>query len=52
VVDGKLIKEDGLYAIERTAAVSRLIEAGVLLDQGFGTPSGWISTADGRIARA
>ena len=36
VVDGKLIKDDGLYAIERTVAVSKLIEAGVLLDQGFG----------------
>lgn len=52
VVDGKLIKDDGLYAIERTAAVSRLIEAGVLQDQGVGIPSGWISTADGRIAKA
>jgi hypothetical protein len=31
---------------------SVLIEAGVLLDQGVGIPSGWISTADGRIARA
>jgi hypothetical protein len=52
VVDGKLIKDDGLYAIERTAAVSRLIVAGVLLDQGVVIPSGWISTVDGRIARA
>lgn len=51
VVDGKLIKDNGLYAIERTAAVSRLIEAGVLLDQGFRIPSGWISTADGRIVK-
>jgi hypothetical protein len=52
VVDGKLIKEDGLFAVERTAAVSRLIEAGgVLLDQGVRIPGGWISTADGRIAR-
>jgi hypothetical protein len=51
VVDGKLIKEDGLFAIERTAEVSRLIEAGVLLDQGVGIPSGWISTADGRIVK-
>jgi hypothetical protein len=51
VVDGKLIKEDGLFAIERTNAVSRLIEAGVLLDQGVGIPSGWISTADGRIVK-
>jgi hypothetical protein len=32
--------------------VTKLIEAGVLLDQGFEIPSGWISTADGRIARA
>jgi len=51
VVDGKLIKEDGLFAVERTATVSKLIEAGVLLDQGVGIPSGWISTADGRIAK-
>jgi len=51
VVDGKLIKDDGLFAVERTAAVSKPIEAGVLLDQGVGIPSGWISTADGRIAR-
>jgi hypothetical protein len=52
VVDGKLIKEDGLFAIERTVAVSRLIEVGVLLDQGVGIPSGWINTADGRIVKA
>jgi hypothetical protein len=52
VVDGKLIKDDALYAVERTAAVSRLIDAGVLLDQGVGIPSGWISTADGRIVKA
>lgn len=52
VVDGKLIKEDGLFAVERTAAVSKLIEAGVLLDQGFEIPSGWINTADGRIMKA
>ncbi len=51
VVDGKLIKDAGLFAIERTAAVSKLIEAGVLLDQGVGIPSGWISTADGRIVK-
>jgi hypothetical protein len=51
MVDGKLIKDDGLFAIERTAEVSRLIESGVLLDQGFGIQSGWISTADGRIAK-
>jgi hypothetical protein len=38
VVDGKLIKEDGLFAVGKTAAVSRLIEAGVLLDQGVGDP--------------
>jgi hypothetical protein len=31
--------------------VSRLIEVGVLLDQGVRIPGGWISTADGRIAR-
>jgi hypothetical protein len=52
VVDGKLIKGDGLFAVERTAAVSRLIEAGVLLDQGFGIPSDRISAADGRIVKA
>ena len=52
VVDVKLIKDDGLFAIERTAEVSMLIESGVLLDQGFGIPSGWISTADGRIVKA
>lgn len=51
VVDGKLIKDDGLFAVERTAVVSRLIEAGVLLDQGVGIPSGWISTVDGRIVK-
>lgn len=51
VADGKLIKDDGLFAVERTAAVSKLIEAGVLLDQGFGIPSGWVSTADGRIVK-
>gem|GEM_PF-1536480 len=51
VVDGTLIKDDGLFAIERTAAVSKLIEAGLLLDQGVGIPSGWISTADGRIVK-
>jgi hypothetical protein len=50
VVDGELIKDDGLFSIERTAEVSRLIEAGVLRDQGGGIPSGWISTANGRIA--
>jgi hypothetical protein len=50
-VDGKPIKDDGLYAIERTAAVSRLIEAGVLLDRGFEIPSGGISTRDGCIVK-
>jgi hypothetical protein len=52
VVDGKLIKEDGLIDIEQTVAVSKLIEAGVLLDQGFGILSSWISTADGRMVKA
>jgi hypothetical protein len=51
VVDGKLIKEDGIFAVEQTAEVSRLIDAGVLLDQGVVIPSGWVSTADGRMAR-
>lgn len=32
--------------------MSRKKEAGVLLDQRFGIPSGWISTADGRIVKA
>jgi hypothetical protein len=36
VVDGKLIKDDGLFAVERTAAVSRLIDAGVLLGEDGG----------------
>lgn len=52
VVDGKLIKEDGLFAVERTVAVTKLIDAGVLLDQCLGIPSGWVSTADGRIVKA
>jgi hypothetical protein len=52
VVDGKLIKDDGLFAVERTASVSRLIKTGVLLDQSVGIPSGWISTQDGRIVKA
>jgi hypothetical protein len=51
VVDGKLIKVGGFYAIERTAAVSKLIEVDVLLDQGVGIPNGWISTVDGRIVK-
>jgi hypothetical protein len=51
VVDGKLIKDDGLFAVERTAAMLMLIEAGVLLDQGVGIPNGLISTADGRIVK-
>jgi hypothetical protein len=50
-VDGKLIKDDGLSAIERTATASRLIDAGVQLYQGLGIPSGWISTADGRVVK-
>jgi hypothetical protein len=49
---GKLIKDDGLFAVEQTVAASKPIEAGVLLDQGFGIPCGWISAADGRIVKA
>ncbi|MDD2755122.1 MAG: hypothetical protein PHS80_06275 [Methanothrix sp.] len=51
MVDGKLIKDDGLFAVERTVAVSKLTEAGVQLEQGFGIPSGWVGTADGRIVK-
>lgn len=47
VVDGKLIKDDGLFAVERTAAVSKLIEAGLRRDQGV-----WIKTADRRANKA
>jgi hypothetical protein len=49
--DGKLIRDVSLFAVERTDAVSKLIEAGVLQDQGGGIPSGWISTADGRVVK-
>ncbi|MDD4653370.1 MAG: hypothetical protein PHQ34_14205 [Methanothrix sp.] len=35
MVDGKLIKDSGLFAVERMAAALMLIKAGgVLLDQG------------------
>jgi hypothetical protein len=39
VVGGKLIKDYGLFAVERMATVSKLIEPAVLLDQDVGIPS-------------
>ena len=51
VIDGKLIKPCHLYAIERTEAALKAIEAGLLVDHGFVIPSGWISTPDGRVVK-
>jgi len=51
VIDGTLIKPGFLYALERTEATLKAIEAGFLIDHGFSIPSGWISTPDGRIVK-
>ena len=51
VIDGKLIKPCHLYAIERTEAALKAIEAGLLVDHGFVIPSSWISTPNGRVVK-
>jgi hypothetical protein len=52
VVDGRLIKDSGLFAVERVAAAMMRIKAGVPLDQGVGIPNGWIGTANGCVSKA
>ncbi|MDQ1282562.1 MAG: hypothetical protein QG666_351 [Euryarchaeota archaeon] len=47
---GRLVKDDYLYAIERTAAESKLIEDSVLLYQSLGVPSDGTSKLEGGIA--
>lgn len=51
VIDGTLIKPGFFYALERTEATLKAIEAGFLIDHGFSIPSGWISTPDGRVVK-
>ncbi len=51
MIEGKLLMPNMLFALPRTEALQRAMEAGWILDQGVSIPSGWITTKDGRIVR-
>ncbi len=51
VIDGNLLMPDMLFALPRTEALQRAIEAGWIIDQGVSIPPRWITTKDGRIVK-